>query len=185
MARRMGWVAGAAVALVPLLCGAASPAATQAPPQGGTITIEAHTADGSVDPAMPAFVGAATEALTDRGFTILDSAAHTAYVAELIVSQAAVGTGMGRDPDAEKVSVGAGLMVPLSTGNSNVITLRRSRLELRIHKRGDTGVVWSGAAVTVRPTGSAKGSNATVAADLSAALLRGYPAVPEDVVGVP
>lgn len=172
------------VVAVALALAAPAYGAAVAPPNGGTIAIEPRTADGEYDPALQSFVAAASRVLTDKGFTVFEDAGHAAYWGELTLSRAAVGTGLARDPNAAKVGVGAGLVVPMSTGNSNVVTLRRTRLELKIRKR-DGDVVWSGAAVTVRPAGTPKGTNETVAADLSAALLQGYPAQPEDVVGVP
>ena len=179
-----GWVLGVAAALAPLAC-AASPAASP-PPHGGTIAIEPRTADGEYDPAMPAFVAAASEALTAEGFTILDDPAHAAYRAELTLGRAAVGTGLGKDPGGASVGVaGTGVVVPFSTGQSNVVTLRRTRLELRIGKRGEPGALWDGAAVTVRATGTRKGADASVASDLSKALLRSYPAEPGEVIGIP
>jgi hypothetical protein len=45
--------------------------------------------------------------------------------------------------------------------------------------------VWDGTAVTVRAAGTRTGADAPVAAALSEAVLRSYPAQPEDVVGVP
>jgi hypothetical protein len=82
-------------------------------------------------------------------------------------------------------SVGAGVVIPFSTGASALVPLVRTRLELRIRKRGADGVVWDGAAVTVRAAGTKKGADEPVAVDLSEALLRGYPTEPEGVIGVP
>jgi hypothetical protein len=184
MTRRTGLVIAAALALAPFL-GAASPAvAPPPPPHGGTIAIQPGTADGEYDPSLHVFVEAASKTLTGKGFTVFDDPAHAAYWGELVLSRAGVGTGFAKDPNAAKVGVGAGLVVPMSTGRSNVVTLERTRLELRIRKR-DGDVVWRGTAVTVRPTGTPKGTDDAVATDLSNALLQGYPAEPEDVVGVP
>jgi len=156
------------------------------PPNGGTVAIEPNTADGENDPAMPSFVAAASEALTAKGFTIFDDPAHAAYVAQLTVKRAGVGTGFGRDPDAPSVGLaGAGVAVPLSTGNSSMVTLQRTQLEIRILHRADGIVVWDGTAVTVRPAGARKGPGQTVAADLSKALLESYPTVPTGDIGVP
>jgi hypothetical protein len=180
----MRLVAAAVLALAPWMFGRAVAAAP--PPNGGTIIIDSKTADGNDDPAMHTFTDAASEALTAKGFTILEAPAHTAYVAELIVDQAGVGTGMGKDAGGATVGVaGTGLVVPFSTGRSAVVTLQRTRLELRIRKSDDGTVVWDGTAVTVRTTGTRKGTDETVAADLSRALFQAYPTQPEDVVGVP
>jgi hypothetical protein len=165
-----------------LNCGAALSAAP--PPNGGTIAIEPVIGDGEYDPSLHLFVDAASKALTAKGFTVFDDPAHAAYWGELTLSQAGVGTGLAKDPNGASVSVGAGLVVPMSTGASSVVTLQRTRLELRIRKR-DGDVVWKGAAVTVRAADTRKGADETVASDLSQALLQGYPTEPDGVVGVP
>jgi hypothetical protein len=76
-------------------------------------------------------------------------------------------------------------VIPLSTGKPRLVPLVRTRLELRLHKRGEDGVIWDGAATAVRAAGTPKGADEAVAADLVAALLRTYPAEPEGEVGVP
>ena len=58
-------------------------------------------------------------------------------------------------------------------------------LEIRIRKRGEDAIVWSGTALTVRAAGTPKGADAVVAADLTRALLAPYPAQSPDVVAVP
>jgi hypothetical protein len=182
-------IIAALLALVPIWGGALAAAA---PPAGGTISIEPKTADGDYDSAMPAFVNAASDALAAKGFTILEDPGHSAYVGELILSRVAIGTASARTPPGRASaggggpgpSVGAGVVVPLGSGVAQVPVLR-TRLELRIRKRGADGVVWDGAAVTVRAAGTKTGADAPVAAALSEAVLRSYPAQPEDVVGVP
>ncbi len=184
MKRCTGLVVRATLALASLLCGGALSAAP--PPNGGTIAIEPKAADGEDDPSMPLFVAAASEALTAKGFTIFDDPAHAAYLAELTLRRAGVGTGLGRDPNGESVGLaGTGVAVPLSTGNSSVVTLQRTQLEIRIRHREDGSVVWDGTAVTVRPAGTQKGTSQTVASDLSKALLDSYPTEPKGNIGVP
>jgi hypothetical protein len=182
-------VLAVALALVPILGGSLS-AAT--PPNGGTISIEPKTADGDYDSATPAFVNAASEALAAKGFTILEDPGHSAYVAELILSRVEVGTASAKASAGSSAvtpggagSVGAGVTIPLPTGKSRLVPVQRTRLEMRIRKRGEEGVVWDGVAVTVRPAGTKKGANEVVASDLSEAVLRTYPAEPKDIVGVP
>ncbi len=184
MRRCTGLVAGAALALASLWCGGSLAAAP--PPNGGTIAIQTGTADGEGDPLMALFVDAASAALTAKGFTIFDDPTHAAYLAELTLNRVGVGTGLGKDPQGASVGVvGTGVVVPLSAGASSVVTLQRTRLEIRIRKRADGSVVWDGAAVTVRGGDTRKGADRTVASDLSEALLRSSPAEPKDVVGVP
>jgi hypothetical protein len=181
----------AAAMLLAPICGGSLAAA--APPGGGTISIEAKTSNGDYDPAMPSFVGAAADALAAKGFTILEDPGHSAYVVELVLSRVEVGTGTARVPTGGAVgvpggafgSVGAGVVIPLPTGRSSLVPLLRTRLEMRIRKRGEAGVVWHGAAVTVRAAGTRKGADAVVAAALSDTLLQFYPLERGDVVGVP
>jgi hypothetical protein len=182
-------ILAAAMALVPLWGGA--PAAT--PPNGGTISIEPKTGDGEYDPSTAAFVGAASDALAAKGFTILPDPGHAAYVAELVLSRVDVGTGSakvragkaGGTRGGSYGSVGAGITVPFTTGETRLVPLQRIQVEMRIRKRGEPEVIWNGAAVTVRAAGTRKGADDMVAADLSTALLRSYPVRIEEVVGVP
>jgi hypothetical protein len=176
-------IAIAALAGVPVVGGASN---ASPPPNGGTVSIDSKTVDGSYDAAMPSFVDAAAAALTAKGFTVFEDSGHAASVVELLLSQGNVGTGLARVAGQSAPSVaGTGVALSLGTGNSELVHLQRTRLEIRIHRRGETGVAWDGVAVTVREAGSAKGSDATVAADLSRALLQSYPAEPKDIVGVP
>ena len=158
--------------------------AADPPPAGGTIYIQ-PLADGGYDPAMPAFVNAASEALTAKGFTVFDDPAHAGAVVELVLSRSDVGTGLAKARGQGASIIGTGVSVPLSTGASRVVSLQRTRLEMRIHRRGETGVAWNGAAVTVREAGVQNGTDDRVAADLTRALLQSYPVQPKEIVGVP
>jgi hypothetical protein len=183
MRKRLGLIATAALALAPM--GGAALRGNP-PPNGGTIAIQPRTVDGNDDPSMPSFVDAVAAALTARGFTVFDDQDHAGAVVELVLSHGDVGTGLARVPGQRAASVaGTGIGIPLSTGDSELVHLQRTRLELRIRKRGETGFVWDGTAVTVREAGTKNGANETVAADLSRVLLQSYPVQPKDVVGVP
>ena len=190
MIKSTGWIAGIGIAFVSFN-GAALLAAT--PPAAGTISIEAQDKDGSLDRSIPVFVNAVGEAFDTRGFTVLEQPGHAAYVVELRVSRAEVGTGTAKIP-AESSSVmpggapnavGVSARIPFGTGKSTLVPLQRTQLEIRVRKRDDPNILWQGAAITVRAAGSRKGQDAAVASDLSAALLRDYPTQPEGVVGVP
>lgn len=156
----------------------------------GTISVEQSTAAGSPEPTSPALVAAIGEALAATGFTVLTDAGHSAYVAELTFSRTDVGTGSVKTP-SERGSItpgmagmGGGVTLPLSAGNTRSVPLRRFQLELWVRKRGTTGVVWRGAAVTVRTAGTEPAERA-IALRLSEAILRGYPAQPRGVIGIP
>lgn len=177
----------AAAALLPL-----GAAAADAPPTSGTIAISVAPGDGNADPATSSFVSAAGEALASKGLTILDDPDHAGYVAELVLTRADVGTGSAKVRSRGAgfapgvgYGAGAGITIPLSAGERRLVAIQRTRLELRIHKRGATDVIWHGAAVTVRAASTPKGGVDTVAADLSTALLRAYPVSVDDVVSVP
>jgi hypothetical protein len=164
-----------------------------APPTSGTISIETEAGDDALSPSLPAFANALGEAFETRGFTVLEQPGHAAYVVEMRLTRADVGTGTARVPrESSSVipggapnAVGVGVSIPLATGKSTLVPLQRTQLEVRIHRRDDPSILWHGAAITVRAAGTRKGQDATVAADLSQALLRAYPAQPEDIVGVP
>jgi hypothetical protein len=186
-----GPVSIAAAMVLASICGGSLSAAS--PPKGGTISIEARTA-GADDPSMRSFVIAAGEALGAKGFTILTEPGHAAYVAELTLTRVDLGTSKAKaltgssssiTPGAVPGAVGAGATVPLATGKSRLVALQRIRLEIRIRKLGEDSTLWDGAALTVRAAGTRKGADEIVAADLSEAVLRSYPAETGDVIGVP
>lgn len=190
MTRTIGRLAVAGIAFASL-GGAALSAAP--PPTAGTISIEVQGSDAPLDRSTPAFVGAVGEAFERRGFTVLEQPGHAAYVVEMRLSRADVGTGTAKVPTEESSvlpggapnAVGVGVRIPLATGKSTLVPLQRTRLEIRVRRRDDQSILWQGAAITVRAAGTRKGEDAMVAADLSQALLRTYPAQPEDVIGVP
>lgn len=189
MSKLTGWFAATGMTFAALWGGSVS----AAPPATGTISIESRDADAALGPSMPAFVNALGEAFATRGFTVLEQPGHAAYVVELDVSRVDVGTGTAKvptdrstvEPGGAPNAVGVGVRIPLATGKSTLVPLQRTRMEVRIKTRADQGLVWHGTAITVRAAGTRKGQDAVVAADLSAALLRAYPAQPEDVIGVP
>jgi hypothetical protein len=171
------------------LCSGALPA--QAPPGGGTISVDFKPGAETTDTTTASFRDATSDALATKGFTILDDPGHAAYVAELTLSRTDVGTETAKVPHGKPSasmggsSVGAGVTVPLSMGETKLVPIQRIRLEMRISKRGENGVVWTGAAVTVRAAGTKKGADSVVAADLSRAMLNSYPVTFRDVVSVP
>lgn len=155
-------------------------------PTGGTISISMQD---DAEVASPgAFLEAATLALSDKGFTPLDDG-HAALVMELAVRSVEVGTGSGKveksNPDlmAGGVSgaVGSSFSLPVPSGKTRHVALERTELEMRLHRRGDQSIIWSGSAVTVRPADK----QGAAAAALCNALLRAYPEQPEAVIGVP
>jgi hypothetical protein len=154
------------------------------PPTSGTISIESRPGDASGASLSP-FVDAAAAVLIDRGFAVLPTAGHAAYVMEVVVSRSDVGTGLAKVPAGAASALGAGVSIPLSNGGSQLMTLRRTRLEMRLRKRVGAGIVWDGVAVTVRAAGTRKGAPDAVAADLSRALFRSYPGQSKQIVGVP
>lgn len=179
-----GWIPIATIALALAPIGGAASGAGP-PPNGGTISIEPSTTDGDYDAALHVFVDATAAALAARGFTVIDEPGHAAFVVELRLTRDAVGTGFARAPGQKAEVFGTGVVVPLSNGKSDLVPLWRTRLEMRLRRRGEAGIVWDGAAVTVRAADTRTGADATVAADLGQALLQSYPAEPKGVIGVP
>jgi hypothetical protein len=182
MSKGFGLIAAVALVLTPI----EGPLRAGPPPEGGTISIEPQVVDESHDAPMRSFIDAASAALTAKGFTVFNDPGHAASVVELIWSRDDVGTGLARVPGQRAASVaGTGVAIPLSTGASQVVRLQRTRLEMRMRKRGEAGIVWDGVAVTVRASDIQRGTDEMIASDLSRALLQSYPAQPKDVVGVP
>lgn len=166
---------------------ALTPAASLAasPPMEGTIAVEAN----SIDAGQELFRDATASALADKGFTLLDGAGHAAFTMELAVSVTQVGTGDAKvATSSPKVinggaagAVGSAIKIPVPSGKSRLVALERTQLDMTLRKRGETDVIWRGSAVTVRNSATA----GNIAADLSNALLRQYPAESEAVTGVP
>ena len=162
------------------------------PPTSGTLSIEATESAPDVAASIPAFIEAVSDALTTRGFNLLEEPGHAAFVVEIGVTRDQVGTASAKVPPSRSQilpgaspAVGVGVVVPFSTGKSTLVPLQRTRLDMRIRKRGEDAITWQGAAVTVRAARTAKGMDKAVAADLTQAILRAYPAQPADVIGVP
>jgi len=185
--------AGLILAALALPSWSGSLQAAPPPPTAGTISIEAKTGADQSATLVTAFIKAMGEAFETKGFTVLEEPGHAAYVAEFSLNREEVGTGRAKvstegssvQPGGAPNAVGVGVRIPLPTGKSTLVPLERTRLELRVHKRGEDATLWQGAAITVRGDGTRRGADATVAADLSAALLRAYPNQPEEMIGVP
>ncbi|MDO6415459.1 hypothetical protein Q4F19_13785 [Sphingomonas sp. BIUV-7] len=158
----------------------------------GTISVDAKQ-DGSSGPLRPVFVDAIDQALTKRGFTTIDEAGHAALVADLAVTRDQLGTvsaPVAKSDPAARTSdspnrVGAGVVLPFPINKARSVPLQRTKLELRIRRRGSETILWQGTALTVRPAGTVKGKDAAVAADLSDALLRGYPLQSGETISIP
>lgn len=187
MTIKLGSILLAALALI------AAPGRADAQLEPGTISIEMPADDGALASLTPAYVEAVGQALAARGFTMLDQPGHAALVANLSLARDRVGTapvhvpvpGGSVTPGGALGGAGAGLNIALPTGKSTLAPMERTRLDIRIHKRGDDTVLWHGAAVTVRAAGTRTGQDGVVATDLIEAILRDYPTQPQDVIGVP
>lgn len=181
----------AAALMLSLIWGNALQAAT--PPTAGTFSVEAKGGEEQLGAsAMTVFASAVARAFEAHDFVDLGDPGHAAYAVDFAVAREDVGTGrakgvtggataQGGAPNA----VGVGVRIPFGTGASTVVPLQRTRLEIRLHKRGDDSILWQGAAVTVRGAGTRKGTDEAVATDLSEALLRFYPNPPPEAIGVP
>ena len=155
------------------------------PLNGGTVFVTAKNADEGDDTSMQMSFKAASKALALKGFTFLDDPDHAAYIADVVVRRVDVGTGQERVHAGSASMMGAGVNVPFSTGQSKLVPLQRTELEISIRKRGETNPVWHGAAVTVRIAGSREGDAENVVSTLSAAALQNYPRQASEAVGVP
>ncbi|MDO6414618.1 hypothetical protein Q4F19_09520 [Sphingomonas sp. BIUV-7] len=162
-------------------------------PVSGTISMRAMQSGNSARSLEAPFVNAVGQAFSDRGFTTLDGQGHARFTADIKVSRDQLGTTSAaasksrsglRSGEGTNV-VGAGLSFSLPSSKSRIVPLLRTRLEVQIRRQGDQAVLWKGAAVTVRPGSTPTGDDGAVAADLSDALLRGYPAQSDEVISIP
>lgn len=179
-----------ASALIPLtLFGTTFSLAAEPPPAVGTVSVEVSNDDNGLGDVANLFADAVSTVLAEKGFTLLDDPAHSAYVVKLSFSRAEVGTGPGRvgtgDPNITKGgaqgSVGSGVRIPIRSGKWNLVALERTQVEMQFHRRGQDLEIWHGSAVTVR----ASDARDRAATDLCNALLRDYPAEPEGIISVP
>lgn len=167
------------------LMAAAAHASAATPPSGGTIAITSPDGGDPEDAFDRRAREATTASLGDRGFTILNDRDHAAYVAEVITSRSDVGTSVTRARRDAPAVLGSGVNIPLASGKSSFVAMRRTTIEIRIRKRGSPAVLWHGSAVTVRP-GEPSGPRAErLAAELSQAALSAYPVVAETAISIP
>lgn len=159
----------------------------------GTISVEPKGVDPAARASVPAFIDAVGNALAQREFMLIDGAGHARLVADLRLSRTAIGTTSEKVPvsgaslikGGNLTRVGGGVNIALPTSKSKTVPLQQTRLEISIRKRGEDTVLWHGAALTVRPDNGNEGQDSAVAADLSAAIFRSYPAQSEDVASIP
>jgi hypothetical protein len=189
MPSKRSWILASALALA-ATSGRSAPVASPLTPRN--ISVEAKEAGPELRASVPIFIDMVGEAFAAKGFTTIEAPGRAGLVADLILSRDRVGTGTAKVARAGSgaaggagSAVGIGMNVILPTAKTRVVPLQLTRLEVRIHNRDEPGILWQGAAITVRPAGTPKGQDAAVASDLIAALLREYPATPESVISVP
>jgi hypothetical protein len=172
-------------ALIATTLAAAHAAALQASPVvGGTVAITTPSAREG-EPSAAISSDAAAKAFGLRSFTILNDPAHAAYVAEVITTRTAVGTAVAQGRAGQALATGGGVSIPISKGKSILVPLQRTRVEIRLRRRGETEVLWHGAAVTVRSAAAPDGSADQVAFALSQAALSSYPTQTVGEISVP
>ena len=159
--------------------------ALSAPRAGGTISVTATTRTEGADPLTTVSTDAATTALGQRGFTILNDPAHAAYSAEVITSRTEVGTSVAKGRTGPALATGAGVNIPLSRGKSVLVPMLRTEVEIRIRRRGNPAVLWHGAAMTVRSAAARDGGADQVAFALSQAALSSYPTQTKAAISIP
>ena len=185
-------ITGVLVAAGLLASGAVCPlaAATLEP---GTISVDTSTVHTAPGYSVGAFVEAVSEVLANRGYTVLEGHGHARLVAELDLTQTAIGTANVKVPPPDKptvsgraaTGVGGIMIVPLPSRKLRLVSVMKTRLEVRIKRLGEDGVLWSSAGLTVRPSNTGNGLDKVVATDLARAIFRVYPAQPESVAAVP
>ena len=186
------------VALGLLAIGPFCPLSAATALEPGTISIETSAVHPAPGYSVGAFVQAVTEGLANKGYTILEGHGHARLVAELQLTQVAIGTANAKVPPAEKPlvagrgvagdgveGIGGTVIVPLPSGKLRLVSIMQTRLEIRIKRLGEDAVVWRSAALTVRPSNAGNGQERVVAEDLVKAMFRDYPAQFESVITVP
>lgn len=172
---------------------AASGAIAAEPPLSGTVSVEATAVEPGLKAAVAIYADAVGRALAAKEFTLLADPGHSRYVVDLKLSYADAGTTTGKvpvkgasaEPGGSARSVGGSLNIALPTGKTKTMALRETRLEISIRKRGEPALLWHGTAMTVRGADAPQGQDAAVAAALSEALFKAYPAQSETVISVP
>jgi hypothetical protein len=162
-------------------------------PEPGTISFDTRSVQTAPGYPVGVFVEAVSEVLASKGYTVLEGQGHARLVAELRLTQTAVGTANAKVPPPDKptvagrgtTGVGGTVIVPLPSGKVRLVSTLQTRLEIRIRRLGENNVLWSSAALTVRPSGTESGLATVVAADMAKAIFRIYPAQPESVAAVP
>lgn len=175
-----------------LLLGAAGmsiPPLAAAPPMEGTVSVDVTGVEAGQDISPDQLRDAASSALSDKGFTLLDDAGHAAFTMALAVRLSDVGTGTAAIPtqgpdvmkDGVAGAVGSGVRIAVPSRKSRLVALERTQLDMTLRKRGSDAPVWHGTAVTVRSADA----RASALAALCDALMRAYPAQSDAVIGVP
>lgn len=190
MSKTKNWI------MLPAFCMATTPIcalAAATPLEPGTISIETSFIRPAQGYSVDAFSTALGDALASRNYTVLEGHGHARMVAELLLTQTEIGTANTRVALAGKplfagrgvAGVGGNITVPLQSGKTKLVPILQTRLEIRIKKLGADAVLWSGNALTVRPSNAENGQEKVVATDLVQAIFRAYPAQPEGVIAVP
>lgn len=169
------------------------PLAAATPLEPGTISLETSSVHPAPGYSVDAFVDAVGEGLANRGYTMLEGHGHARLVAELLLTQVEIGTANTKVSQTGKptvagrgvAGVGGNMTVSLPSGKLKVVPILQTRLEIRIKRLGEEDIVWSGTALTVRPSNSGNGREKIVAADLVKAIFGAYPSQPESVITVP
>ncbi len=188
MTNRIGLLTVCAVVLT---MSRTAPLSAEAPPPG-TISVETRAIGPDLGAAIPAFASAIDDALAAKGFTVIEGAGHAGLIAYFHLVRTEVGSTMAK-VSVEKASAGAGgsegvgasMRLSLPTRKLRDAPLQQTRLEIAIERRGGDGILWQGAAVTVRPADTRDGRDAVVAANLAEIILRNYPAQATEAVSIP
>lgn len=178
------------IGLAAIAMGLAPMAGLAAPgPRGGTIAVSAlPRPDPNPDPGdrlAASVTDRVTATLATKGFTLLPDPDHAAYLAEVSVERADIGTSTVSGAADRALVTGAGVNIPLSRGRAVLAPLQRITVQVRIRRRGEPAVLWQGAAMTVR-SGAMRGRAADdLSSSLSQAALSAYPVQAAGTISIP
>lgn len=149
-------------------------------PRAGTITVDLSGKDPAWEDCGEAadgdpFIRSTVNALGNANFLVLPRGTHSRYIASVEVSQQQRGSVTADGVEAKSaVNIGNwGESVRLTPPSKkmNLHNLIITRLDIKVRRRGDDQLVWSGSALTAQVAGTEVGSIAAISVKLANAVI--------------
>jgi len=164
------------------------------PPRPGTITVDLSGKDPAWEDRGEAvdddpFVRATGNALGNANFLVLPRGTHSRYIASVEVSQQQRGSvtadGVEAKPSGNIGNWGGGVRLTLPSKKMNLRDLMITRLDIKVRRRSDGQLVWSGSALTAQVAGTGAGSIAAMSVKLANAVVSQFPVTVQRPISVP